>query len=204
VNIAGYWKPLTGATSTVVSLVRVPTLGTCPALATFQASLDGSETDSSAGRSGGGAVLICANGVGEYDPLLQINGQSTLEPNAVSPGDVVEARTTVSASSTTVTISNLSQHWTVSGTGAGGTPVDAGIGMIAGNCTGGSCSPVPAFSQSVVLGTINGRPLVGATRSNLTAANGSVEATASPAFLGLVFTVRYQSSCVPDPLTNRC
>jgi len=110
----------------------------------------------------------------------------------------------VSTTATTVTLNDVTKGWSLTDSGGGGTPTAATVGMIAGNCSGGVCSPIPAFSGAQFLATINGRPLAGATRSNLLAATGAPQATAGNAFLHLLFGVTYDFSCTPDPATNRC
>lgn len=212
VDVAGYSKSVSGASATVSTLVQVPALGTCPSLATFQAVNAGNILVSSNGRTGGGVVLICANGAPFYYPFTEINivppFSGRLWPNAVSPGDVVVVQTTESTSATTVSLRDVSKGWAVSDNGGGGAPSSVAAGMIAGNCTNGSppCSPVPAFSGARFITSLNGRSLSGATRSSLVDASGAAQATPSAPLLGILFTATYRFSCTPanQALNNRC
>ena len=203
INVAGYQVSVSGTASTTAAAI-VPTIGTCPALATFQAVLAGSVIDAPTGNSGGGVALICANGVTAYVADTQVDGVSTLQPNAVSAGDLVEVQTTVSATTTSVTLRDISKGWSVAVSGGGATPTAAGIGLIVANCEAGSCSPVPAFSGALFVGSFNGRSLSGSQQTKLLAGNGTPEATPGRLILGAGFSVTYNSSCTPDPLTNRC
>lgn len=212
VNVAGYSKSVSGASATVTTLVQVPRLGTCPSLATFQAINAGNIVVTSSGRTGGGVVLICANGVPFYYPFTEINivppFSGRLWPNAVSPGDVMLVQTTESTSATTVSLRDVSKGWSVSDNGAGGAPSSVAAGVIAGNCTNGAppCSPVPAFSGARFITSLNGRSLSGATRSSLLDATGAAQATPSAPILGFLFTATYHFSCTPanQSLNNRC
>jgi hypothetical protein len=204
INVAGYEQSVSGTASTDV-LAVVPKIGTCPALATFQAVVTGSVIQTSAGNSGGGVALICGSGASFYFAQTEVDGQSTLQPNAVGAGDLVRIQTTVTATSTSVTVSDISKGWSVSTSGGGGTPTAAGVGVLAANC-GSGCSPVPAFTGSGFIASINGSSLARATRSNLLAEDGTSQATAGAAFLGLAFGVTYRYSCTPanQSLNNRC
>ncbi|MCU1452812.1 MAG: hypothetical protein JWN46_958 [Acidimicrobiales bacterium] len=203
INLAGFQRTISGSTATTDVFLSVPAIGACPSLATFQATLSGAVIDAPTGRTAGGVVIICANGVATYLADTQVNGHSTLQAESISAGDLVRVQTRVAPTSSTVTVNDFSKGWSLSASGAGATPTAAGVGTISGNCVNGRCSAVPAFSGSVFGGSIDGRSLSGATRTNLMAANGTPEATASPAFFGFVFTVTYRSSCTPD-ITNRC
>ena len=203
INLAGAQESVSGTTS-VSTTVLVPTIETCPALATFQAILAGSVIDAPTGDSGGGVALICANGVASYVADTQVVGLSTLQPNAVSASDLVSVQTSVSSTATTVTVKDLSKGWSVTESGGGASPTAAGIGVIAANCQAGVCSSVPAFGAAGFVGSFNGHSLTGSQQTKLLAGNGTPEATPSKAILNLGFTVAYNSSCTPDPLTNRC
>jgi len=149
--------------------------------------------------------MICANGVSVYLAQTEVAGQSSLQPNAIDAGDLVRIQTTVATTSTSLTVSDLTKGWSISLSGAGGTPTAAGVGLIAGNC-GNGCSPIPAFSGSAFIASINGGTLSHAVRSNVLAADGTAQATAGNALLGIAFGVSYRFSCTPvDPnVNNRC
>jgi hypothetical protein len=205
INLAGYQQSISGPTASTDVLAVVPKFGNCPALATFQAAVAGSVIQASTGNSGGGVAMICANGVSVYLAQTQVDGQSTLQSNAINAGDLVRVQTTVAPTSTSLTLSDLSKGWSISLSGGGGTPTAAGVGMVAGNC-GNGCSPIPAFSGSAFIASLNGGSLTHAVRSNVLAADGTAQATAGNALLGLAFGVTYRFSCTPaDPnLNNRC
>jgi Peptidase A4 family len=199
-NLAGYVHSASGPT-TVNSYELTPTIGTCPSLASFQAVVAGNEITTSSGRTGGGVILTCANGVASYAGFSEINGYANLYSGTVSPGNVLQVQTTESASSATVTLNDLSNGWSVSVTNSGGSPSNVSVGLIAVDCAGDTCSPVPEFRGAWFAGSFRGF-----AESNLNDAAGTSEATPSPLFFGLGFEVNYRFSCTPanQGLLNAC
>jgi hypothetical protein len=206
---AGYVVAESGSSSSARTTFVVPT-ATCTngdyQVVGFRAVIR-----TSAPANNGAFIFVgCSGGVPFYGAQFQVNGVFTVPALPVSPGDRVQASVSVSASATSESMTNLTQGWTDSASGGGGTPVLTSVGAGGVSCTAGAppCYPVPQFTPvPFSFSSIDGMNLTvaGAVSSDLTSGTGAIEATASKLIqTGRGFHVSYVSSCTPSPLTFRC
>jgi hypothetical protein len=210
---AGYDAVQTGSSASAQTSFSVPTV-TCPNTdfqLTGPAAIIRTSANGTNYANGGAITTGCYNGGAFYRAQLQDNGSVTI-PSAspVLPGDRVQISTSVSASATTVSITDMTQGWTRSETGAGGTPTLAAVAMGAYGCTTGAhpCRPIPQFSKTTfAFSEIDGVSLAaaGAVAVDATSSTGAIEATTGKLIQhGMGFQVTWVSSCTPDPTTGKC
>jgi hypothetical protein len=208
---AGYTAALSGAVARSHAGFQVPSLSCDPA-DSFMAASALAEVFSPTDVIAGGVVLVCANGTPTYTGVIQLgSGNQTSLPDPVAPGDHVVAAVNVTASKTTVTVSDRTRHWTHTLSGAGATGISDGfVGVSALNCTAGAmpCSTLPKFSPIQFRSARVDRLPIGRlhpSRSDIVSSGGQLEAsTSSLGNGGSEFVVTWQASCAPDPTTNRC
>lgn len=177
----------------------------------FQAVALGAELfrPQSAGQSNSTAMFVitlCTGpGPATYESIAQINGTQQFPSLTIQPGDSVTTSAVENASGSTLTISDASDNGGAPDTvtGAGGTPLWAGVGAIAGNCSSpfSACSPVPTITPvSFSASTLNGKSLLGALAlpSNVTSQAGAVEISTKATGLKS-FTDTWVSSCGVGP-----
>lgn len=204
---AGYTVATPAGHAKAAVRFTVPSLN-CASAAPFQGVGAVARLQDASGATVGGVVLICDNGVAFYDAAIEINGQTTALPNEpVSPGDVIAARVSETATATTVDLSNRTKGWSQSMSGGGGSVTEAFVGMDVVNCIGSLCSAVPQFSSTSFNGArIDGKPIGDQhhTRSEIVSAAGQVEVIAGPLNRpGTAFTATWKASCQPTN-QDRC
>ena len=205
--IAGYSVAESGSSASAQTTFNVPTV-TCNT-GDFQRIGFRAVVRTTAPASNGAFIGAgCTNGSPVYFVQLQVNGTITDPADPILPGDRVQSSVSITASATNESISDVTQGWTESATGAGAVPVFASVGAGGFACTAGAppCRPVPQFSN-VTFGksAIDGVSLAQAQRTDFTLGTGTIEAIAGKLIQGGTgFKVSYVSSCSPAPTTGVC
>jgi hypothetical protein len=145
-DFAGYGTAVTAgsATSSAATFI-VPTLSCTTASVAIVPNV---AVTSSHTFSGAGAFTQCANGKAGYFPVLVVNGtEKSYTSTPLSAGDVINLSASVTASGTTVQVTDVTKNVTKTLTGAGASASSALIGDEAVSKSTGGFVGVPNFGK---------------------------------------------------------
>lgn len=171
---AGYILTTPPASSSVKATFSVPTL-TCTS--TNSGIAIGAFVFSSTQLYAAAVFAECTSGTASYTGVLQAAKKTEATTFTPAPGDVIKVSASLSASSSTVTLKDISQSQSATLTKTGGTPADTMAGMDALS-TSKSQLPVPDFGTvSFSKGKIDGETVAasGAQAFNMETSGGVLQ-----------------------------
>lgn len=203
---AGYGvTPTEASTQTVTVTFKVPTVNCkrVPKETGFQGVAEGvrivQPSAEKQANSGAAVDVLCFGSSSSYEGHFQVDGEAIGSSLTIKPGDVVTASAEMTPLGVGVTLKDGAEAETH--TGASATVLELDLGALAGSCNEAKeCTPVPKTSKTsfsdALLNDLS-PAAAGATKHELTDANGEVEESSSElkTKAKTSFSTKYVKSC---------